>query len=68
MSRGARRECEPDMYPHAADRTSAPGATVGMTVEFDDQGNVIGLEVFRASKVLPEKIVASLPAKQAGVI
>ena len=40
----------------------------GMTVEFDDDGDVIGVEVLRASKVLPEKIVASLHAKQAGII
>jgi len=40
----------------------------GVSVEFDDGGNVIGVEILRASQVLVERVVASLHAKQAGVI
>ena len=40
----------------------------GITVEFDDTGSVIVVEILRASRVLVEKVVASLHAKQAGVI
>jgi uncharacterized protein YuzE len=40
----------------------------GITVEFGDGGNILGVEILRASKVLTEKIIASLHAKQAGVL
>jgi uncharacterized protein YuzE len=40
----------------------------GITVEFDDAGNILGVEIRRASKVLTEKVIASLHAKQAGVL
>jgi len=40
----------------------------GITLEYDDGGEVVGVEVLRASRVLGEKVVASLHAKQAGVI
>lgn len=40
----------------------------GITVEYSDGGEIIGVEVLRASRVLGEKVVASLHAKQAGVI
>jgi uncharacterized protein YuzE len=40
----------------------------GITVEFGDAGNILGLEILRASKVLTEKVIASLHAKQAGVL
>jgi uncharacterized protein YuzE len=40
----------------------------GITVEFGDAGNVLGVEILRASKVLTGKIIASLHAKQAGVL
>ena len=40
----------------------------GVSVEFGDGGNVVGVEILRASRVLVERVVASLHAKQAGVI
>lgn len=40
----------------------------GITIEFGKDGEVIGLEILRASQVLAEKVVASLHAKQAGVL
>jgi uncharacterized protein YuzE len=40
----------------------------GITVEFGDAGNILGVEILRASKVLTEKVIASLHAKQAGVM
>jgi uncharacterized protein YuzE len=43
-------------------------ASPGITVEFGDAGNILGVEILRASKVLTEKVIASLHAKQAGVL
>jgi uncharacterized protein YuzE len=40
----------------------------GITVEFGDAGNILGVEILRASKVLTEKVIASLHVKQAGVL
>ena len=40
----------------------------GVTIEFGDTGNILGVEILRASKVLTEKVIASLHAKQAGVL
>jgi len=40
----------------------------GITIEFGDAGNILGVEILRASKVLTEKVIASLHAKQAGVL
>jgi uncharacterized protein YuzE len=40
----------------------------GITVEFGDAGNILGVEILRASKLLTEKVIASLHAKQAGVL
>jgi uncharacterized protein YuzE len=40
----------------------------GITMEYGDSGEVLGLEILRASKVFGETIVASLHARQAGVI
>jgi uncharacterized protein YuzE len=40
----------------------------GITIEFGDAGSILGVEILRASKVLPEKVIASLHAKQAGVL
>ncbi|MEE9293380.1 MAG: DUF2283 domain-containing protein [Phycisphaerae bacterium] len=40
----------------------------GITIEYDDAGNMLGVEILRASRVLPENVVASLHAKQAGVL
>jgi uncharacterized protein YuzE len=40
----------------------------GITIEFGDAGSILGIEILRASKVLTEKVIASLHAKQAGVL
>jgi uncharacterized protein YuzE len=40
----------------------------GVTVEFGDAGTILGVEILRASKVLTEKVIAALHAKQAGVL
>jgi uncharacterized protein YuzE len=40
----------------------------GMTVEFDDAGIILGIEILRASKIPTEKVIASLHTKQAGVL
>jgi uncharacterized protein YuzE len=40
----------------------------GITIEFGDAGSILGVEILRASKVLTEKVIASLHAKQAGVL
>ena len=40
----------------------------GITLEYGKDGEIIGLEILRASQVLAEKVVASLHAKQAGVL
>ena len=40
----------------------------GITVEFGDTGNILGVEILRPSKVLTAKVIASLHAKQAGVL
>jgi uncharacterized protein YuzE len=40
----------------------------GITVEFGEAGNILGVEILRASKVLTEEVIASLRAKQAGVL
>ena len=43
-------------------------ASPGVTVAFGDAGDILGVEILRASKVLTEKVIASLHAKQAGVL
>jgi uncharacterized protein YuzE len=40
----------------------------GVTVAFGDARDILGVEILRASKVLTEKVIASLHAKQAGVL
>jgi uncharacterized protein YuzE len=40
----------------------------GITVEFGDAGNILGVEILRASRVLTEIVIALLHAKQAGVL
>jgi uncharacterized protein YuzE len=40
----------------------------GISVEFSDAGDILSVEILRASKVLTEKVIASLHAKQAGVL
>jgi uncharacterized protein YuzE len=47
----------------------APSVEVspGVTVAFGNAGNILGVEIVRASEVLTEKVIASLHMKQAGV-
>ncbi|HWL92627.1 MAG TPA: DUF2283 domain-containing protein [Phycisphaerae bacterium] len=40
----------------------------GVTIEYGESGQVIGVEILRASRILAEPVVASLHAKQAGVL
>jgi len=40
----------------------------GITIEYGDGENVVGVEILRASLVLADRIVASLHAKQVGVL
>lgn len=40
----------------------------GLTIEFADDGGILGVEILRASRVLVDRVVASLHAKQAGAI
>ena len=39
----------------------------GITIEYGEKGNILGVEILRASKVLTQNVIASLHAKQAGV-
>ena len=39
----------------------------GITVQIGGARNIIGVAILRASKVLTEKVIASLHAEQAGV-
>jgi uncharacterized protein YuzE len=52
-----------DLGEVARSEEVAPGTAVG----FDDTGSVIGVEILRVPRVLVEKAVASLHARQAGV-
>jgi uncharacterized protein YuzE len=58
------------LYVVAAAGEVARSAEVspGVTIEYNDDGDVIGVEILRASKILAAPVVASLHAKQAGVI
>lgn len=40
----------------------------GITIEYGEGENIVGVEILRASKVLADKVVASLHAKQVGVL
>jgi uncharacterized protein YuzE len=40
----------------------------GITVELGDAGNILGGEILPASTALTERVIASLHAKQAGVV
>ncbi len=40
----------------------------GITIEHNSEGEVVGVEVLHASKVLTNKVIASLHAHQAGVL
>ncbi|MBM4082908.1 MAG: DUF2283 domain-containing protein [Planctomycetes bacterium] len=40
----------------------------GVTVEYGERGNILGVEILRASRVLTVSVIASLHAKQAGVL
>ena len=40
----------------------------GITLEYDDQGKIVGLEILHASKILTNKVIASLHAHQTGLL
>lgn len=40
----------------------------GITLEYAEDGEILGVEILRASRILADKVVASLLAKQAGVL
>ena len=40
----------------------------GITIEYGDGGDILGVEILHASKVIATEVVASLHAKQAGVM
>jgi uncharacterized protein YuzE len=52
----------------AAGARSPDRSLPGITVEFSEAENILGVEIIRASKVLTEEVIASLHAKQAGVL
>jgi uncharacterized protein YuzE len=40
----------------------------GISVQFGEAGSILSIELLRAFKVLTENVIASLHAKQAGVL
>lgn len=58
------------LYLVSAEGEIARSAEVapGISMEYGDSGEVIGVEILRASKVFGETIVASLHARQAGIL
>ena len=40
----------------------------GITIEYNDNGEVVGLEVLHASKIFSDKVIALLHAHQVGVL
>ena len=40
----------------------------GITIEYGEGEHIVGVEILRASHVLADKVVASLHAKQVGVL
>ena len=56
------------LFSEAGEIARSVEVSPGITVEFGDVGNILGVEVLRASKVLTEKVIALLHAKQAGVL
>ena len=66
-----RYDAEADVLDLVCDEGEITGSieiSPGITFEFGDVGNILGVEIIRASKVLTEKVIASLHAKQAGVL
>lgn len=53
---------------HAGPVARSVEVTPGITLEYGDAGEIVGVEILRASRVLAERVVASLHAKQAGVL
>jgi hypothetical protein len=51
-----------------ATNDQSAGSIQRIAGEFGDAGNILGVETLRASKVLTEKVIASLHAKQAEVL
>ena len=65
----ARYDAKADMlYPVSNEGELARSIEVspGITVEFSDTGNILGVEILKASKVLTAQVIASLHTKQAG--
>jgi uncharacterized protein YuzE len=40
----------------------------GITIEYGEGGDILGVEILRASRILARQVVAGLHAKQAGVL
>ena len=71
LESNVRYDTEADVLYLVCDEGEITGSieiSPGITVEFGDAGNILGVEIIRASKVLSEKVIASLHAKQAGVL
>jgi uncharacterized protein YuzE len=71
LESNVRYDTEADVLYLVCDEGEITGSieiSPGITVEFGDAGNILGVEIIRASKVLTEKVIASLHAKQAGVL
>jgi uncharacterized protein YuzE len=71
LESNVRYDTEADVLYLVCDEGEITGSieiSSGITVEFGDAGNILGVEIIRASKVLTEKVIASLHAKQAGVL
>jgi uncharacterized protein YuzE len=71
LESNVRYDTEADVLYLVCDEGEITGSieiSPGITVEFGDVGNILGVEIIRASKVLTEKVIASLHAKQAGVL
>jgi uncharacterized protein YuzE len=56
------------LFPEEGESARSIEVSPGITVEFGDTENTLGVEILRASKVLTEKVIDSLHAKQAGVL
>ena len=56
------------LFSEAGETASSIEVSPGITVEFGDAANILGVDILRASKVLMEKVIASLHAKQAEVL
>ena len=71
LESNVRYDTEADVLYLVCDEGEITGSieiSPGITVEFGDAGNILGVEILRASKTLTEKVIASLHAKQAGIL